>query len=95
MRSILEEFAYGNVSPEVHSFKWTPEYRQALKDLSDSEEKLMKRLNDEEKILFEEFLGAQGKVDCQAAVGNLVYGYKLGVVMTAEVFVKSGELIVG
>ena len=47
----------------------------------------MKRLGDEEKSLFKEFLDTQSKLDQQDAVKNLIYGYKLGVMMTAEAFI--------
>lgn len=44
MASILEEFAYGNISPEVQFFKKDFEYGQAIELVSRNEEKLLERL---------------------------------------------------
>ena len=95
MRSILEEFAYGNISPEVRFFKRNSQYGEAMRVLSGNEEKLLARLNEEEKVLFQEYVDAQGEVNQLTAVSNLIYGYKLGLIMTAEAFVTSEELIAG
>ena len=95
MSSILEEFAYGNISPEVRFFKRNSQYGRAMRALSDNEEKLLAKLNDDEKIIFQKYVDAQGEVNLLTAADNLVYGFKLGLTMTAEAFVTSGELIAG
>ncbi len=95
MSSILEEFAYGNISPEVQFFKRNSQYGEAMRALSGNEEKLLARLNEDEKILFQKYLDAQGEVNQLTAVSNLIYGFKLGLTMTAEAFVTSKELIAG
>ena len=95
MRSILEEFAYGNISPEVRYFKRDSEYGQAIKAACSSEEKLLSKLNGEEKTLFEKYVDAQGEVNQLTAYKNLVYGYKLGLLMTAEAFFTSDDLVAG
>ena len=95
MYSILEEFAYGNVSPEARYFKHDSAYGQAIKAASNNEEKLLGKLAEEEKALFQKYVDAQGEVNQLTAVQNLVYGYKLGLLMTAEAFVTSGDLVAG
>lgn len=95
MSSILEEFAYGNISPEVRFFKRNSQYGDAMRALCGNEEKLRARLNEEEKILFEKYVDAQGEVNRLTAAGNLIYGYKLGLIMTAEAFVCMDDLIDG
>lgn len=92
MTSILEEFAYGNLSPEARSFDRNSEYGEVLRILTRNEEYLQERLNEEEKILFEKYIDAQDELSRLTAVGNLIYGYKLGVTMTAEVFVGMDDL---
>ncbi len=52
MTSILEEFAYGNLSPEAQLFHRNSEYGEAMRILTRNEEYLLERLNEEEKILF-------------------------------------------
>lgn len=95
MRSILEEFAYGNISPETQFFKHNSQFGEAMDAVSNNEEKLLGKLDGEEKILFQKYVDAQGEVNQLTAVRNLMYGYKLGVLMTAETFMTSGDLIAG
>ena len=92
MRSILEEFALGNITPENQTFKRNSKLGQAMSAVCSSEAKLLNRLNDEEKDIFQEHVDAQIEVVHLTAVQNLVYGYKLGLLMTAEVFITSNEL---
>ena len=95
MTSILEEFAYGNLSPEVCTFRHDSEYGEVLRVLSLNEERLLARLNEEDKNVFENYVGAQGELNRRTAGGNLIYGYRLGLTMTAEAFVGMDELIFG
>ena len=92
MTSILEEFAYGNLSPEVRSFWYDSEYEEVMRVLSLNEEHLLARLNEEDKRLFENYIGIQKELNKLTAVGNLVYGYRLGLTMTAEAFVGMEDL---
>jgi len=94
MQSILTEFAYGNISPNEQYFNKNSDFGQALALVSGIEDKLLDKLNAEEKELLTKLCDAQGEVNRLTAVRNLLYGYKLGVTMTAEAFVTSGELIV-
>lgn len=58
-----------------------------------TEDELLAKLNDEEKILLDKYTDAHMKFNQITAVDGQVYGYKLGVRMTAEVFLAGGELI--
>jgi hypothetical protein len=95
MQSILEEFFYGNITPANQTFKHNSEYERAVKALTNKGEKLLEKLNAEERTLFEKYLDTQGEVDILTAVQNFIHGYKLGVLMTSEAFVTGGELIAG
>ena len=44
MQSILEEFAYGNVSPEAQFFKKDSKYGRTIELVSRIEQKLLDRL---------------------------------------------------
>ena len=91
--SIIEELAYGNITPETQSYRRNSEYGKAMQDVSNAEEKLLKLLSGDEKIIFEKYLVAQGRVNQLTAVNNLVYGYKLGLRMTAEAFLLDDDLL--
>ncbi len=95
MQSILEEFAYGNISPEVQCFKHNSAFGDAMRAVARNEETLLSKLNEEEKIIFQKYIDAQGEVNQLTAVKNVVYGYKLGLLMTAEAFITSGSLVAG
>lgn len=94
MKSILEEFAYGNISPEVHSFKKDSHFGRTMKKLTDSEDKLYAVLNEPEKEILKEFSDAQIEINMLSGVERFIYGYRLGVLMTAEVFDGRDDLIV-
>jgi len=89
MNHTLETFAYGNMAPNAQPFPENPEYRDAMRALSRTQEKLMEKLNDEEKVIFEKHIDAQDEVRQLTAVYNWIHGYKLGLLVTAEVFVTA------
>ena len=95
MRSILEEFAYGNISAEAHFYNPNSRYGQAMGALSKNEEKLLESMNESEKEVFQKYIDDQGEVNELMAVRNMVYGYKRGLIMTAEAFLTNDNLITG
>ena len=95
MKSILEEFAYGNISPEPRFFKNNTHYGRTMKILSDSEEKLLSVLDGESKETLKKLTDAQAEISILSGVDRFMYGYRLGVLMTMEVFNGKENLIVG
>ena len=95
MKSILEEFSYGNITPETPFFERNSEYGKALTTVADNEAVLLNRLGPDDKSLFEELVAALGEMNRIAATDNFIYGYKLGVLMTTEVFMTSDNIIGG
>jgi len=95
MKSILEEFAYGNISPEPRFFKNNTHYGRTMKILSDSEEKLLSVLDGELKETLKKLTDAQAEISILSGVDRFMYGYRLGVLMTMEVFNGKESLIVG
>ena len=95
MRSILEEFFYGNISPVVQLNKKDSEYDEVTQVIASAEDKLLKRLSEEEKELLQRYTEAQVQLNQLTAVKSQIYGYKLGLLMTAEAFITSGDLNFG
>jgi len=95
MQSILEEFFYGNISPEVQFTEKGSKYDKAMGIICHIEEKLLARLNAEEKEMLQKYINAQMELNSLTAVRSQIYGYKLGVLMTAEAFVTGGDLVAG
>lgn len=95
MISVLEEFAYGNILPGEQYFKKNSAYGQALEMVASGEKKLLERLNADDKKIFLAYVDMQNECNQLTAVNNLVYGYKLGLTMTAEAFLTSDATTAG
>jgi len=93
MKSILEEFACGNISPEPRFLKQNSEYEKAVNALSGAEKKLCAVLDDNGRELLKALIYAQGKVNHLANTDKFIYGYRLGVLMTMEVFDGKADLL--
>ncbi len=94
MMNILEEFLNGNIQPNDRYFCRGSKYGQAIKKLSDAEHALRAALNEQETELLNAYVNAQEKIDYLSGTDRFIYGYRLGVLMTMEVFRTSDEIIV-
>jgi len=79
------------MSQSTQLFQHNAEYSDAMRALSRNKEKLFEQLNNNEKAIFEKYIDVQDKVNQMAAVNYWVDGYKLGLLVTAEVFVTDGD----
>lgn len=95
MQSILEEFARGNISLQTRFFKKNSHYEHAMLQLIETEEKLFSALNEQETELLKTFSETQSEVSFLSGIDRFIYGYRLGVLMTMEVFNGKDDLIVG
>ena len=95
MRSILEEFALGNISTGSHFFSPNSHYGKTLKRLSESEKKLFDILNEHDKETLEILSESQLELNALSNTDRFVHGYRLGVLMTMEVFNGKESLVVG
>ena len=97
MKSILEAFAYGNINPNDGFFKKDSRYGRIIKTISESEEKLLAMLDGEPKELFMQFSSAQLESNSISNTDKFIYGYRLGMLMTMEVFTGANreEVIFG
>ena len=86
MKSILREFAYGNISPTVGAAKKDSHYERIAKTLLDRETKLLAMLDGELAEIFKQFIDAQARLSSIVETDRFIYGYRLGVLMTMDVF---------
>ncbi len=93
MKKILEAFANDNLISGPRFFKKESEYGRAMKRLTDAEETLIAHLDEEERALLHELTDAEGEMACMSGSDRFIYGYRLGVLMTMEVFVGRDTLI--
>ena len=95
MKSILEEFARGNISPNVGTFKRDSHFGRTMQTLAESEEKLLSVLDGEAKETLKQFSDAQAEINLLSGIDKFIYGYRLGVLMTTEVYNCREDAIFG
>ncbi len=86
MCSILAEFARGNILPDEVPVPRTPAYNAAMQALLACEEELLTRLPDGGAQWLEQYARARQAVSDAWDINRFVTGYRLGVLMTTEVF---------
>ena len=93
MSSILEEFARGNIDPHNGSIRRGSTYDKTLKALVENENKLSDGLDGELAEIFKQYVDLQGEVQQMDGRDKFIYGYRLGVLMTVEVFTGNRDAI--
>ncbi|MCL2851809.1 MAG: hypothetical protein FWE20_02065 [Defluviitaleaceae bacterium] len=86
MKNILEKFALGKISPPFDGYRKDPQSRHTFNTYLDIEDKLMAMLDGEAKIIFEKYVKVQAEAMSMNETDKFIYGYRLGVLMTMEVF---------
>ena len=94
MSSILKEFACGNICLESQRITHSARSRQIIQQLVDNEKKLFSILDEQEKEIFQTFMELQMEVGSLLNIDTFIYGYRLGVLMTMEVFNGRDSLII-
>ena len=94
MKNILEEFANDNIQPNTRCFRRGSKFGQATLKLADAERALRAALNEAETEMFNDYVNAQDKIDYYTRTDRFIYGYRLGVLMTMEVFQTSDEIVI-
>ena len=95
MKNILEEFARGNISPDVGSIKRGTHYDRTMKALVENENKITAGLGDELQNTFKQYIDLQLEANQISGIDKFIYGYRLGVLMTMEVFNGREDAIFG
>ena len=95
MKSILQEFAYGNINPSVGDIKKGTKYERINNSSNDKETLLLAKLEGELKEIFIKYTGEMGQATLIAETDKFIFGYRLGVLMTMEVFTGIEDSIFG
>lgn len=83
-KSILREFYCGNINPNERPIIQSPECKQFLKIVADSEEKLLKLLSGIELELFQAFSDAQGRLSSVSMADGFVEDFCIGMMIAIE-----------
>lgn len=85
MRRMLEEFYYGNLNSNERSFIKDSAYSQAVRTISENEEKLTELLEGKEKQFLLDLINAQSIADGTTAVESFIQGFRLGARIAIEI----------
>lgn len=88
--TLLENFYYGNVTPNVMIPDTDPELRKTASKL---EHELRGRLSDEDKDLFIRYVNKELSVHSDGMKENFLFGFRFGTLMMMEVFQQSEDLM--
>lgn len=94
MGKILEAFASNHLIVEPTLYEGSAEYKKAKHLYCELGDQLLMKLNDEEKELFEQYVDAQREESILYANDRFVSGYRLGVMMTMEVYSDQDNLLI-
>lgn len=86
MKSILETFAYGEIDPLEDFLKWDAQYCKVVESIAEHEKKLLSILDEGAGELLMKYSAAQTEANEGAGVGRFICGYRMGMLMTMEVF---------
>ena len=86
--NIIEELWYGNISPCERDFKRGSQYSELLGYIVRHEEDLQKRLNEEEKEIFEKFDDCWSEYASLGECAIFCYAFKLGMRIAIETLTK-------
>ncbi len=89
MGKILEALANDLLSTEPFVPQSDTEYKQVRKQVCDFEEKLIAKLNPEEKKLLDDLLDAFVRESSLYATNRFIIGFRLGMMITIEVMSES------
>lgn len=84
MRKILEDFYYGNITPNEQQMTPSSEMEKAVARVAGYEKRLMEQLEDAEQDALTKLIRSQHEIDSITARENFILGFRLGVRMIAE-----------
>ena len=86
MGKILDEFADDQLLVNAAACERTNHHQYLCEQVEILQNKLESKLNDEDRVLLQKLADAYYDESCCDAHNNFVRGYRLGVLMTMEVF---------
>ena len=89
---ILEELYYGNIRPNAKFYGENAAFMELTRLLEKNRENLLEHLSEKEKETFEKFIVTQAEMDEMIQYENFSYGFRLGVMLTAEAFTGMKEM---
>lgn len=89
MSNFIEELYYGNIEPQELSTELLSKLKRKLSNLTEKEEQLTARLNDEDKELFQNYVSTYIEFSTTSNADSFISGFRLGAKFTYDTFVKN------
>ena len=86
MKSILELFAQDKIKVDERSFDYTIDYLEKLKKKQILEEKIIDKLGEEGRDLFDEYDDMIAQLQSDIRMEEFVYGYQIGALMMIDTY---------
>lgn len=87
----MKELYYGNIRLGFKLYRKDSPFAEAARLENKNLEKLMEKLDDSEKELFEKYCDAQAEVEDITRYDTFIRTLKFGILLMAEAFVGGGE----
>ena len=84
MRKTLEDFYYGNITPNEQDMVAGSELKQAVDRVARYESQLTEQLDEAGQTILTKLIRSQHEIDSITALENFILGFRLGVRMMAE-----------
>ena len=84
MRKTLEDFYYGNITPNAQDMAPHSELRRATDRVTRFENQLMERLDEAGQTILAKLIESQQEIDSITALENFILGFRLGAKIMME-----------
>ena len=84
MRKTLEDFYYGNITPNEQDMTAGSELKRAVDRVARYESQLTEQLDETEQTILTKLISSQHEIDSITARENFILGFRLGVRIMAE-----------
>ena len=84
MRKVLEDFYYGNITPNEQQMTPGSELKQAVDRVTNYEKQLMKQLGEAEQEILTKLIQSQHEINSITATENFILGFRLGIRLMTE-----------
>ncbi len=84
MRKTLEDFYYGNITPNVQDMAPHSELKRATDRVTRFENQLAEQLDEAGQAILARLIESQQEIDSITAMENFILGFRLGVRMMTE-----------
>ena len=84
MRKTLEDFYYGNITPNTQDMAPNSELKRATDRVARFEKQLTEQLDKAGQAILEKLIESQHEIDSITALENFILGFRLGVRIIAE-----------